>query len=74
MQPSVCSLRPPNSFQDLIYGMSRYASGCPYGSSVGYYIDYRPFPFVFWLVPIHDHYYCQDDCASTLTACHQLAY
>jgi hypothetical protein len=47
--------------QDSIYGTSRYSSGYPYGYS-GYYMDSWAFPYVFWPVPIHNHYYCESTC------------
>jgi hypothetical protein len=51
--------------QESIYGTSRYSSGYTYGYS-GNYLDSWAFPYVFWPVPIYDHYYCVSECVSDL--------
>jgi hypothetical protein len=58
-------VHPTRAMQDSIYGTSRYSSGYPYGYS-GYYMDSWAFPYVFWPVPIHSHYYCASQCVSVL--------
>ncbi|KDQ56804.1 hypothetical protein JAAARDRAFT_194760 [Jaapia argillacea MUCL 33604] len=42
-----------------VYGTSRYGSGYPYGD-YGAYVDDRPFPFLFYPIPIFPGYYGSD--------------
>ncbi|KDQ56799.1 hypothetical protein JAAARDRAFT_79229 [Jaapia argillacea MUCL 33604] len=42
-----------------VYGTSRYGSGYPYGD-YGTYVDDRPFPFLFYPIPIYPDYYGSD--------------
>ncbi|KDQ51589.1 hypothetical protein JAAARDRAFT_199044 [Jaapia argillacea MUCL 33604] len=46
-----------------VFGNSRYGSGYPYGGS-GTYINHRPFPYVFFPIPIYPHYYGSDTYAN----------
>ncbi|TFK46613.1 hypothetical protein OE88DRAFT_1739236 [Heliocybe sulcata] len=43
-----------------VYGTWTYGSGYPYGSH-GPYVSDRPFPYVFWPIPIEPGYYGSDE-------------